>query len=344
VPLKEKDPDLITELDAPRDQRPLSFRPQSYHRRYDPDEHLFRSRDNNMSAPTLTPLTTYTLAHTAQCKLKLAADRPDRNLRFVLGHAFILDNLMLRICEIENETVKPSFEDKSKDVDDAADAHFDCTAAAVPAPATPAAPEPSVPAGRRVSFGDNDARPSNSGEHGAGISSPKRARSPPPTAVPSAFDYSEEQESDTSSDDYDEDMGMYDYSAAHPSKSVHLDGEADSEQVEGGEEEEEEEEELSLTRFESASAQPPRMIPDEDDEGEDTGPVSPPTLPADLDIKTVVSGEQDDELTDLYESVRKCVCHGERHSADKARSVWGVSAEKTGGHRIAVVEVEAARS
>jgi hypothetical protein len=60
-------------------------------------------------APRLNTVTTYTLAHTAQCKLKLAANRPDRNLRFVLGHAFTLDNLMLRIVEIENNGAKSAF-------------------------------------------------------------------------------------------------------------------------------------------------------------------------------------------------------------------------------------------
>jgi len=45
---------------------------------------------------------TYTLAHTAQCKLQMAADRPNRNLRFILGHAFTLDKVMCRIVEIEN--------------------------------------------------------------------------------------------------------------------------------------------------------------------------------------------------------------------------------------------------
>lgn len=46
---------------------------------------------------------TYSLAHTARCKLHIAADRPDRDLRFVLGHAFTLDNVMLRVVEIEKE-------------------------------------------------------------------------------------------------------------------------------------------------------------------------------------------------------------------------------------------------
>lgn len=50
---------------------------------------------------------TYSLAHTAQCKLQLSVDRPDRNLRFMVGHAMHLDSLMLRIVEIE-ESVQQS--------------------------------------------------------------------------------------------------------------------------------------------------------------------------------------------------------------------------------------------
>ena len=49
---------------------------------------------------------TWTLAHTAQCKLHLAVNRPDRNWRFVVGHAVHLDSLMLRIVEMEEDIVQ----------------------------------------------------------------------------------------------------------------------------------------------------------------------------------------------------------------------------------------------
>lgn len=54
----------------------------------------------------------YSLAHTARCKLQLAANRPDRNLRFILGHAFTLDKLNLRLAEIE---VDDSYEEDPSD-------------------------------------------------------------------------------------------------------------------------------------------------------------------------------------------------------------------------------------
>jgi hypothetical protein len=58
---------------------------------------------------------TYSLAHTARCKLLLAANRPDRNLRFLLGHAVTLDKLMLRLVEIEIESEGSSDDENTND-------------------------------------------------------------------------------------------------------------------------------------------------------------------------------------------------------------------------------------
>ena len=57
---------------------------------------------------------TYRIAHTARCKLQIAADRPDRNLRFMLGHAFTLDNLRLQIAQIEQEMDSESESDEDE--------------------------------------------------------------------------------------------------------------------------------------------------------------------------------------------------------------------------------------
>jgi hypothetical protein len=64
--------------------------------------------DTSISNLAMSLKETYTLAHTAKCKLYLAADRPDRNLRFLVGHAMHLDSLMLRIVEIEESIEKPA--------------------------------------------------------------------------------------------------------------------------------------------------------------------------------------------------------------------------------------------
>lgn len=45
----------------------------------------------------------YTLAHTAQCRLNIEASRPDRNLRYVVGHLMHYESLRLRIVEIEHD-------------------------------------------------------------------------------------------------------------------------------------------------------------------------------------------------------------------------------------------------
>lgn len=48
----------------------------------------------------------YTLAHSAQCRLSMEANRPERNLRFVVGHLMHYENLRLRIVEIEHDMSK----------------------------------------------------------------------------------------------------------------------------------------------------------------------------------------------------------------------------------------------
>lgn len=45
----------------------------------------------------------YRLAHTAECRLEMAAGKPDRNLRFVVGHLMHYESLRLRIVEIEHD-------------------------------------------------------------------------------------------------------------------------------------------------------------------------------------------------------------------------------------------------
>ena len=119
---------------------------------------------------------TYTLAHTARCKLQLAADRPDRNLRFILGHAFTLDKLRLRIAEIETDMEEE--EDQRDEMS-----------------------EPlAAPRERRVSFGRNT-RPTKPID---------RRRSPPPDQfadLPDTDSDSSEGDDDIEEDD-EEDGGL----------------------------------------------------------------------------------------------------------------------------------------
>ncbi|KAK5046711.1 hypothetical protein LTR84_007472 [Exophiala bonariae] len=336
----------------------------------------------------LTTVSTYSLAHTAQCKLKLSAKRGDRDLRFILGHAFTLDNVMLRIMEIENQSAKSSFLEGRPPSEDG-DVHYDCSAAkpvepeehydcskAAPAPepepeehydcSKPAPPVPAEPdaRGRRISFQDNNARPSNTfsgnGSNNGG-NSPARKRSPPPVALPSKPDYYlDDSDSDgTSSDDYDEPTsygpgaGAAHDPAISPNakhQSTH-DAYSDSEDAAlelADDELDDDMNGLSLTRFASASAQPPRMIrstsssSSEDDD--DTGPVSPPQLPADVDVREIIDGDKDEVLERLYDDVRRCACHGlatDHEVGAKPVGIWDVPAEKSGGKRLAVVAIAA---
>lgn len=319
-----------------------------------------------MSRRPLTSSTTYTLAHTAQCKLKLAANRPDRNLRFVLGHAFTLDNLMLRIVEIENQSAKSQFQEGKAPSDHGGDVHYDCTAAKPVTPEpdphydctatqpTPSEPEPASGRGRSISFRDNNARPSSIGTAGVssnnkGNSSPARKRSPPPVSISqNKYLEDEDDDDDTSSDDYEE-PDTYDYSAPPSPENKKASGnkQKPTRNAYSDEEEEDEDDGLSLTRFASASARPPRMVrsgsSSSEDEDED-GPTTPPQLPADVDVKDLISGVKDEELESLFESVRGCACHGHREDPDAGRKtdgVWDVPAEKAGGKHLAVVAIAA---
>jgi len=149
---------------------------------------------------------TYRIAHTAQCKLRLSVDRPDRNLRFVLGHAFTLDKILLRIVEIEDEEKLTAEKEKME----------------------------SPTRERRVSFRDNSNRPTGELRSGADMTQAstrksRRAPSPPPDSL--------DHGSDTSSDDDDDDEEATDlglclttsHSARPPPHLVADDGESDEE-------------------------------------------------------------------------------------------------------------------
>lgn len=111
----------------------------------------------------------YRIAHTARCKLQIAADRPDRNLRFILGHAFTLDKLRLQIAQIEQAMDSESDSDEDLDV--------------------PSAPSPGA-----VSFPNSTNRP---------VTSTRRRRSPPPENPGRLSD----SDSDSSPDEDDDEEG-----------------------------------------------------------------------------------------------------------------------------------------
>lgn len=210
---------------------------------------------------------TYQLAHTAQCKLRIAVDRPDRNLRFMVGHAMHLDSLMLRIVEIEDSI------DKSQ--------------------------HSSAVKFKGTGVGGNDRSATNSRTV---------KKSPPPATA--------DHDTESDEDEYPEDV------------------------------DESEETGLSLTRFPSGAAAPPRhpesepqLIPsdgdsDSDEDLEDILNRDPDSLREIINNNS--SGDQ--FLAELYNDVKKCSCH--KTDAPSVERMWELPEQKT-GVRTMVAEVAA---
>ena len=258
---------------------------------------------------------------------------------------------MLRIVEIENQSAKSMFHEGKSPTDHDGDETYECTAAKPVAPtpdpnfdSTAAHPElASSDRARRISFRDNRARPSNVAPNTTGTSSPARKRSPPPLSTSRNRYSDDDEDDDTSSDDYDEPETYVqpDRNAAPTEQQVHnADPDEDEDDLDN------DMDGLSLTRFESASAQPPRMVRSDSSSSseDDEDPVTPPQLPADVDVRDIIGGVKDSEMMGLYESVRRCTCHGHGEDSDagrKAEGVWDVPAEKAGGRKLAVVAIAA---
>lgn len=219
---------------------------------------------------------TIRIAHTAKCKLHLAANHPNRNFRLILGHALTLDKVMLRVAEIESDSSDDGDEEGVADE------------------------EPSGPQQRRVSFSA-----ASRARHAAATGTPSgdgRKRSPPPQP----FEHDDDAADDDDEIEDDDDAG-----------------------------------ELSLQRFPSAAAQPPRMIQDEGDDDPEE-PISPPLYtPSEDELKQITGGAGNPELANQYRNVVRCPCSKHHSSAPKVSNVWEIPNQKGGnGGRVAVVQVE----
>ena len=151
---------------------------------------------------------TYSLAHTAQCKLKMSADSPDRNLRFVLGHAFTFDKIMCRIVEIEDE------ENRTKSIQKN---------------------QLNEAPGRRVSFSDNSNRPSGDLRGVTQVQHRKgRAPSPPPDTgvVHGDSDTSSDEDDAFEDEDDDPSLSLTRTISARPPPGLITDGDESDDEVE----------------------------------------------------------------------------------------------------------------
>jgi hypothetical protein len=281
---------------------------------------------------------TYSIAHSAQCKLQMAANAPDRNLRFVLGHAFTLDKVLLRIVEIENSSVKDELDNAQPEPVSEIQAQDDLRSsigggAGVTVGETGSLARPQ----RRISFSNQKAPSEVTGQKSS------RARSPPPKKIPKGY----EDDQSTSSDDYDDEpmefaRAMNPPSSIKPPADAWSDEDDDYEGDTGAG--------LGLTRFASASAAPPRKrapspppMSESDSEEDEEPPKSPPSFPDDLVRGVMVEGNEDNDLHTLYESVRGCPCGKDHGVAPESKGMWEIKGEQLGsdyeGKRYGVVRV-----
>lgn len=224
------------------------------------------------------PHDTFRIAHSARCKLNMAANAPDRNFRFILGHALTLDKMMLRIAEIEM--------DSSDEGDEEGVANDE-----------PHGPSTST-SGRRVSFSSTSRARHDAASAAKGHDRMQR-RSPPPAHLP----HPGEDEEGCGDDD------------------AIVDDEDDHDGA------------LSLQRFPSATAKPPGMVADGGYED-----ANEPVTPTDEDLRGVMEGECNEELTKAYQHIAGCPCHGQQ--APIASQVWEMP-QKEGHGRMAVMQVVA---
>lgn len=238
----------------------------------------------------------------------MSAKDPDRNLRFMLGHAFLLDKALYRVAHIE------------EDFDDHEDEEH----------------ENLRPQVATVLRGDDEKGTDSSstvdGQSGGLDGGRVDFKSEGEADV-------KHQERQSSTADAKRQTGLQDGQLTPPDEEFdNLDLDADDD--ENG---------LGLTRFASAAGRPPRLISDEgkeDDEDPDEA-VSPPALPADLDVGTVIAGPESEDVSDLYERVRGCPCHGLGDKTVKGTKFWEIpenSAAGEGGKtgkRMAIMQVEA---
>lgn len=237
----------------------------------------------------------------------MAADAPDRNLRFVLGHAFTLDKVLLRVAEIENiGEIEPQFGKDALGKDEVNEQQ----AGGI----EPQEGQTGSLAGGVVAFRNEDV--SELRRKKQAVRKEKRTMPPVSLTQPKDNKADVSDENDTASDDDYDDIENNDfltYSDEEDSAKNNDDG-------------------LGLTRYASASAAPPRMIsPDEDksdSDEEDNEPDTPPSLPSDFDYETLIAGEDNTELSKLYQSVQECPCHD--HQDEKCAKVWEVKNSSPG--------------
>ena len=294
----------------------------------------FHSAVKRPGSPTTKQ--TYLIAHSAQCKLNLAANRPDRNLRFVLGHAFTLDKVLLRIVEIENKTASDELDtdqpDRNKseiEVEDDARAGIG-GGAGVRVGETGSLARPQ----RRVSF-SNQTKPS---DIAGGNGKQDRDKSPPPKKkqIPKGYEDDESTDSDEYEDPDELARALDPQSAVTPPA-----GAEDDDDVPIDDYDQEDDTALGLTRFASASAAAPRKrspspppLSESDSDEDEPEPKSPPSFPDDVVRDAMVVDQEASELHDIYNTVLGCPCRLDHKLAPQSKGMYEIKSQDQDGRNV----------
>ncbi|GBF65230.1 hypothetical protein TMEN_7947 [Trichophyton mentagrophytes] len=245
---------------------------------------------------------TYVLAHTARAKLTREAARADHHLRLLVGHANMLDNLMLDLAEAERE--------REAWYNQAIKSRSTSTSTSTTTSTTAAAPAPV--SGKRIQWldtvvrhdepaddndneneegwdavSDSDSSDSSDyetdGDFLVDIASKRRHQQAGPAAA--AAELYPIKFSPATHRDFD--LGLDNNNHNNNNNNNNNNNDDDDDDGDGDEEEEEYDDygdydyddgdELTLTRTSSRQHQPPELLHDSDEESEDDMPPSPPS-------------------------------------------------------------------
>lgn len=203
---------------------------------------LFRRRQQKKMSITQT----YYLAHTARKKLTREASRADHDLRLLVGHANLLDSVMLDLADAEREQERwfnQTVSGASKASQESTPRHIQWASTVVEESEEDWDPEDASDLDSDSSDSDEE-DDSDFDENDFVINTPVRRRAPSPVAPIPEPTFLEDEDDDTDSDfEYDDVEDL---------------------------------EELSLTRSPSRQS-PPELLADSDDDSEDDAlPPSPP--------------------------------------------------------------------
>ncbi|KAL1955496.1 hypothetical protein VTO42DRAFT_8522 [Malbranchea cinnamomea] len=195
---------------------------------------------------------TYFLAHTARAKLSREAQRPDHNLRLLVGHANMLDSLMIELAEAEREQEK-WFNHSVRRASSASpeSRHIQWADKVAQTAEDDWHAEDTLSDSDSDSDGDGDGDDSDYSPDERVFVDVSQSTPPAPTVTvtpvtfPRTYDDGDDDDEDYDEDEYEDDL-------------------------------EEDYEELALTRTNSHSHQPPELLSDDDSDEEELSPPSPP--------------------------------------------------------------------